>query len=263
MLRQGAALIGLQDVFDNLRFAQEQISKKILMMTQSWSPEKIQRILNDEPTEDFYKLDSLKYDVAVQEGVLTDTQQQMFFNQLLALKEIGEPVPPGLLAKAAPLQGKTEYLQAMNEFNQQQQQQQQQAMQVQAEQLRIQNELIQTQSLANMGSAKERFTRAVANLGLEDERVSKSMDNRADTNLKQAAAIKQLDAMDDERILKLLNVFMALEDISRGQEEKMKATDVEISANAEQQQKPEVNNARQNGLEQSSQAGKVGRSLPI
>ena len=96
----------------------------------------------------------------------------MFFNQLLTLKEIGEPVPPGFLAKIAPLQGKTEYLQEMQRFNEQQQQQAAQMQQVQMEQMRVQNELLQTQSVANMGTAKERFTRAIANLGLEDERAS-------------------------------------------------------------------------------------------
>jgi hypothetical protein len=247
MLRQGAALVGLQDIFDNLRFAQECISKKILKMSQSWSKQKIQRIINEEPDEKIFKLDSLRYDIAVQEGVLTNSQQQMFFNQLLALKEIGEPVPPGLLAKVAPLQGKTEYMQAMEEFNKQQQQAQSQAAQMEMEKTRVQSELFQTQSIANIGAAKERFTRAVANLGLEDERVSKSVDNNADAVLKRMQAIKQIEAMDDDRMLKLLDVFMALEGVNRNQEERMKAKDVEISASAEKQTKPEVNNARQNG----------------
>jgi len=245
MLRQSAALVGLQDIFDNLRFSQEIVSKKVIKMLQSWSPEKMRRIMNEEPDERIYNLSASKYDIAVQEGVLTNSQQQLFFRQLIELRELGEPIPPGLLAKVAPLQGKTEYMQAMDEFNKQQQQAQAQAQAVEMEKLRTQAELFQSQSIANIASAKERFTRSVANMGLEDERASQSIENRADAVLKRAQAAKQLEAMDDDKILKLLDVFLKLEDLNREEEAKLKADDVSISAQAANSQKPkqEVTNA--------------------
>ncbi len=245
MLRQGAALVGLQDIFDNLRFAQELASKKVLQMIQAWSPEKLKRIMNEDPTEQLTNNATIKYDIAVQEGVLTDTQQQMFFRQLITLKELGEPVPPGLMARAAPLQGKTEYLQAMEQFNKQQQQAQQEAAKIEQEKLRTQSELFQSQSIANVASAKERFTRAVANMGLEDERASKSVENRADAVLRRAQAAKQLESMDDDKILKLLEVFSTLEDISLAREQKLKAEDVAVTAVAGNNVQQEAQNARQ------------------
>ncbi len=233
MLRQGAALIGLQDVFDGLRFSQECVSKKVLKIIQTWSPEKIKRIINEEPTDVLREKTTMKFDIAVQEGVLTDTQQQIFFRQLIDLKELGEPIPPGLLAKAAPLQGKTEYMQAMEEFNQQQQEAQQKAASIEMEKLRTEAELYQSQSINNIASAKERFTRAVANMGLEDERASKAVENRADAVLRHAQAAKQLEAMDDDKIIKLLEVFATMEEISRMREAELKADDVTISAQAD------------------------------
>jgi hypothetical protein len=247
MLRQGAALVGLQDIFDNLRYAQELVSRKALKMMQSWTPEKMKRIMNEEPTEQLKKKQTIKFDIAVQEGTLTNTQQQMFFQQLLVLKELGEPVPPGLLAKIAPLQGKTEYMQAMDEFNKQQQQAQSEAAKVEMEKLRVQNELFQSQSISNIANAKERFTRSVANLGLEDERAAKAVEDRADAVLRRAQAAKTLESMDDDRLIKLLELFTQLEEINRQKEADLKADDVAISANAEKQQTltNEVNNARE------------------
>jgi len=246
MLRQGAALVGLQDIFDNLRFAQEIVSKKVVKMILQWSPVKMRRIMNEEPSENLRNTQVSKYDIAVQEGVLTNSQQQMFFRQMLDLKAIEpESVPPGFLAKIAPIQGKTEYMQAVVEYNEQQQQAAAEAQAAQNEALQTQNQLIQSQAIANIASAKERFTRAVANMGLEDERASKSIDNRADAVLKRAQAMKEIEAMDDDRIAKFLNIFLKLEDINREQETIVKADDISISAQtATKPQKQEVNNAK-------------------
>lgn len=245
-LRQGAALVGLQDLFDNLRFSQELMSRKALKMMQSWTPEKMKRILNEEPTEALRNKQTLKYDIAVQEGILTDTQQQMFFRQLIALKELGEPMPPMLLARAAPLQGKTEYLKAMEEFTKQQQEAAQQQQKIQNQILQTQSEMAQAKALSDVALSKERFTRAVANMGLEDERASKAVENRADAVLRRAQAAKQLESMDDDRLIKLLEMFNKLEELNAMKETQIKADDVAISAQAEQPNntEQEVSNAR-------------------
>lgn len=247
MLRQGAALVGLQDIFDNLRFAQEVASRKCIKMITKWTPEKMKRVMNEDPDPRLKGLDVSKYDISVQEGVLTNSQQQLFFRQMLDIKSI-EPdaVPPGFLAKIAPLQGKTEYMQAVQEYNQQIQQAQSETSQMQNQQLAVQSELIQSQSIANLASAKERFTRAVANMGLEDERASKSVDNRADATLKRMEAAAKLDAMNDEKILKYLDIFMKLEQVNAAEERILKADDVSISAEvANNQPNQEVSNARE------------------
>lgn len=237
-LRQSAALVGLQDIFDNVRYAQELVTKKsIKMMTVNWDDSKMRRILGEEPSPTLKNKQSIKYDIAVQEGVLTDTQQQMFFRQLVELKEIGEPVPPGLMARAAPLQGKTEYIKAMEEWNKQQQQSQAQQMQIQQQVLQTQAELSQSQAINNIASAKERFTRAIANMGLEDERASMAIENRSDAVLRRAQAAKTLDSMDDDRIIKMLDLFARLEELNRAKEEQVKEDDVALTANVEEPSK--------------------------
>lgn len=240
-LRQDASLVGLQDIFDNLRYAQEMVSRKALkMMGANWNETKLKRVLGEDPSPTLKNKQSIKYDVAVQEGVLTDTQQQMFFRQLLTLKEIGEPVPPGLLARVAPLQGKTEYLRAMEEWNKQQQQAQAQAAKIEQEKLRTQSELFQSQSISNIASAKERFTRAVANMGLEDERASKAIENRSEAALNRAKAAKELDQMDDKRLSDLLDLFLRMEENNREKEEDIKKNDVALTAVVENQENPNM-----------------------
>lgn len=256
-LRQQAALVGLQDPFDNLKYAQEIVTRKSLkIMTANWDEKKLARILGEQPSPTLKNKQSIKYDIAVQQGVITDTQQEIFFRQMIGLKELGEPMPPGFLARIAPLQGKSEYNKAMEQWQQQQQQAQQQAAKIEAEKLRTQSELYQSQSINNIASAKERFTRAIANMGLEDERASKSIDNRSDAVLKRAQAAKQLDEMDDKRLSNLLDLFVRLENLNQSKEEQIKKDDVALTAQVEEptNKNMETSNERQiSGVNQPQQ----------
>lgn len=247
MLRQGAALVGLQDLFDNVRYAQELVSRKTLKIIQGWSHQKLRRILNEEPTETLREKQTIKFDVAVQEGLLTDTQKQMYFRQLIDLKQLTDqpsqgPITANMLVKAAPLQGKSELSEQIEQNEKAAAEAAQKKAQVQQQLQNMQMQLFQSQSINNVAAAKERFTRAVANMGLEDERASQAVENRADAVLRRAQAAKELEAMDDDRLVKLLDVFAALEELNRQKEEAIKREDVQLSAQATNQN--EVQNAQ-------------------
>ena len=246
MLRQGAALTNLQDVFDNLRFSQKYMSQKALKLIQQWTPEKVQRIINKEPTQEFYDGSFTKYDCVVHEGVLTDTQKQVFFRQLLDLKNLGEPIPPGLIARAAPIQGKSEYYEEMEKFQQEQAQaqQKQEAMEQQLQQAQM--ELAQSQSLQQVAGAKERFTRSVSNLGLEDERSSEAIQNRTQAVLDQVKAIKELDEIDIRTAKEELALSAILREQNKQEEDQLKADNVQISTAVAGQ-------ANQNQMEDSNE----------
>lgn len=230
MLRQGSSIVNLQDVFDNLRFSQKCLSLKALKIIQTWTPEKIKRIINEEPTQQFYNRDFTKYDIAVQEGMLTDTQRQMYFRQLVDLKQLGVPVSGAMLAEAAPIQGKTEYVQQLKQEEQAQAQQMQQQAQMQQQLLDSQRQLAQAKSISDIALSKERFTRAVANMGLEDERAARAVDDRASASLDRARAMKELASLDDDRLIKYLSIVRQLEEFNRAKEEQIKEDDVAISA---------------------------------
>jgi len=254
MLRQGAAIVNLQELFDNLRASQKSLSKKVLKLIQNWRPQKVQRILNEEPTQQFYDPNFTKYDIAVQEGILTDTQRQMYFRQLVDLRQLGAPVTGEMLAKAAPIQGKSEYVEQLAAMEQQQAQVQQEQQQIQAQLLDSQRQMSQAKAISDIALSKERFTRSVANMGLEDERASAAVENRADYALKRAKAMKELQSLDDDRLLKYLSIIRMMEETARGNEERVKADDVQISAQANEpaQNVPAVGGLLQELPEQQS-----------
>lgn len=247
MLRQGAALVNLQDLFDNLRLSQKAVSKKVIKLIQKWTPQKIQRIINEPPTQEFFSKEFTKYDIAVQEGVLTDTQKQMNFRQMIDIYQLtggpgGSPITPQMLYEAAPFQGKSQTNEQIAQNQKQQAEAAQKQQQIQSELIQTQSQMAQAKAISDVALSKERFTRAVANMGLEDERASKAVENRADTALNRAKAIKELASMDDERLLKYLQVVRMMEEMHRVKEEEIKEDDVEISARANQapRQVPEV-----------------------
>ena len=112
--------------------------------SQTWTPEKIARIINEEPTQEFYNQEFTKYDINVQEGILTDTQKQMNFRQMVDIYTLtggpqGSPITPQMLYDEAPLQGKSD-------TNKKIEQNQQQGAQQAQQQQQIQQELLQKQS---------------------------------------------------------------------------------------------------------------------
>lgn len=256
MLRQGATITNLQDVFDNLRFSQRAVCKKALKLIQTWKPEKVERILKRKPTQQFYDQEFTKYDVTVQEGMLTDTQRQVYFRQLIDLKQITDapsqgPITAKMLVDAAPMQGKSTLEKEI-------QQNEQAKAQAAAEQNKIQQQLLQNQSqltqataLEKLGGAKERFTRAVANMGLEDERAARAVEDRSQAvlnNMKAAAEIKNLSI---DQFNKALTIVKMMEEMARAKEEQVKEDDVNISMRAD---KAASANASENtGVEQQLQ----------
>lgn len=242
LLRQGASITNLQDLFDNLRLSQKHISKKIVKLIQQWRPEKVRRILNEEPTQEFYNHEFTKYDISIQEGILTDSQRQMYFRQLVDLRQLGAPVTGEMLAKAAPIQGKSDYIEQLAQAEQAQAQQAQEQSKVQQDLLDSQRQMAQAKAISDIALSKERFTRSVANLGLEDERASQAIENRSESAYKRAKAAKELESLDDDRLLKYLSIIKMMEEMSRSKEEQIKEDDVQISAsvNEPSQNVPEV-----------------------
>lgn len=231
-LRQGAAIVNLQEVFDNLRFSQKTLSMKFVKLIQKWSPEKVKRILNQEPTKQFYEKDFTKYDISIQEGMLTDTQKQMYFRQLVDLKQLGAPVTGEMLAEAAPIQGKTQFTKELAKIEEQQNKQMQEQAQIQSQLVDSQRQMSQAKAISDLALSKERFTRAVANMGLEDERASKAVEDRQMAALAQIRAAKELQGISQDQLMKAIQIVQMLDQMSSNKEQDIKKQDVVLSAQA-------------------------------
>lgn len=233
MLRQGASIVNLQELFDNLRKSQKALSTKVLKLIQTWRPNKVQRILNQEPAQQFYHQDFTKYDVSVGEGILTDTQKQMYFRQLVELRNLGVPVTGEMLAEAAPIQGKTSYVRQLAESEKAQAESAQKQQAIQQELLDSQRQMAQAKAISDVALSKERFTRAVANNSLSDERAAQAVEDRTDAALNRIKAIKELQEMDDKSIVRYLELIRILEERSRQDENEIKLDDVAIASSGE------------------------------
>lgn len=197
MLRQGAGLTTLQMLFDNLDYAQKQLGRlRMDIMQANWTPGHIRAILNEEPSDFFYKKEFGHYDAAVEEGLNTTTQKQMQFAQMIQLRELGVPITNEDLLEAATLQGKKELIENMQRQAQQQAEmlKAQSDMQMAEAQSRIQ--LAQARATADQGLGLERISRVEENEALAKERLAQAERDHEGALLDKVKALKELETLD-------------------------------------------------------------------
>ena len=194
MLRQGAGLTTLQTLFDNLDYSQKLLGKLELYAIQAnYTPNKIARIIEEEPAPQFYKKEFGKYDAAVEEGFNTTTQKQTEFAQLLHLREIGVPVPDEVIIEAATIQNKNKLVETIKALNEAQQQQQQYQMQVETDLRQAQTNLANAKVESDLSLAKERDSRVFSNVGLMEERELQGQSDRIKSLLDLVKAMQEID----------------------------------------------------------------------
>lgn len=219
MLRQGAGLTTLQSLFDNLNRAQKMLGDiQIDLIQANWTPGKVQRVIAEEPTEQFYNRAFGKYDAIVEEGLNTSTQRQMQFAQLLQLREMGIPVPADVLIKNSTLQNKQELTDAISAQEQGQQQQAQQQAQIQIEVLKAQIEDLKARAMANEGLGYERASRVTENQALAVERIAAAQKDRDMGTLDKVKAAKELTDMDLGHLERALNILKMIQEKDKKEE---------------------------------------------
>lgn len=229
MLRQGAGLTTLQVLFDQLDQSQKLLGRMHLNMIQkNWTPGKVRRIINEEPTQQFYNRLFGKYDSVVEEGLNTATQKQMQFIQLLKLKEMQIPIPTEVLLEATTIQNKKELTDALKAQEEAQQKQQQEQQQVQMEVLKAQIEDLKAKAMANEGLGVERASRIPENRALAVERLAEAEKDRDLGVLDRIKAVKELAGLDLHQLQQSLQILESLK----------RATQEESVGEAEGQARP-------------------------
>ena len=207
MLRQGAGLTTLQLLFDQLDYSQQLVGRLFMNLIQAnFSPGKIQRIIGEQPSLQFYSKAFGKYDVQIEEGTNTPTQRQMQFQQLISIRELGIPVPTNLLLKASTLQNKKELVEAIGQQEQEQSQLQQTQMNAALEEQNARIKDLESRAEANAGLGLERASRVQENRALAVERLAASEKDRNAGTLSMVKAMKELEGMDIDQIEKLLRI---------------------------------------------------------
>lgn len=197
-VRASNGLKGNRGIFDNLEQTKKYVGGLVIETIQkNYSPGKIWRITNQEPSEEFFSGQFLEYDCAIKQAVKTSTQREAYYYQLLQLVSLGAPIPWEDLLEVAPLQGSTELHKKMAERAKQAEQQQEKLNEM--EQIAKSLELSKIDE--NTALAQERRARVLSDIGLARERISEGEQNYAKAFLDNARAVKEIQDLDRKRLL--------------------------------------------------------------
>lgn len=223
-MRQSAGLVNLQDLFDGLRESQKLLGRKVLKLIQkNYTPEKIKLITKKEPTPEFYSQLYSKYDVVVEEGILTDTQRQSQFVQLAALKTMGVLPPEGdaLLIKNSNLHDKKQLEELMQKKAQEQMQLQQMQLQMQMQQQAVVTHAANSKAESDQALASERIAKIELDKALNAERLARAEEDRTAGVLNLIKAVKELESIDLDTLIKKIGLLRSLEGAQESKEERV------------------------------------------
>lgn len=202
-VRASNGLKGNRGLFDNLEQSLKWLGDLVVEGIQkNFTPGKVWRITKRDPTPEFFSREFGQYDSVIKQAILTQTQIQAYYYQLLQLRELGIPIPDDEIIEAAPLQGKVRLKAKMAQIAQQQQQVLQTEME--AEQRKAQLELSQIEN--NLALAQERRGRVLADLGLARERISEGEQNYAKALLDNAKTVAEIEGMDRGHLLEVMRL---------------------------------------------------------
>ncbi len=208
-VRIAQGLRGNRKMFDNIETAQLILGGLILKCIQEkYPPGKIERILGEQPTEQFYEKEFEQYDAVIKEGVRSKSQKDAYYYELVNLKREGiVDVPQAAIIEALSMTGLSDLEESMAKQDQLVAAQVAQAQEVEQAKMDV---LLATKE-EKLGLAQERRSRVISNLSLKDERESEAQQNIAQAALDRAKAITEIAQMDENRILRVLAFVNQLE----------------------------------------------------
>ena len=212
--RQMAGWIPMQHIFDGMWESQKLLGEKTLKLMQAnYTPEKIKLITKKDPTPEFYSKAFSRYGVTVEEGILTDSQRQSQFVQLVALHQMGVLPPEGvpLIIENSNLHGKKDLQALVQKKVQADAQAQQQAMQLQMQNQQTVTDAVGAKADADRSLAAERLNKVGLDAALSMERIARSEEDRTAGALNIIKALKELDGMDLDNLHKKLALLRTLE----------------------------------------------------
>ena len=254
-MRTNQSLTSLQRIFSKLDASQKILGNLVIQAIQTnYTADKIKRIIQEEPTDEFYNKDFGTYEAVVEEGFNTTTQKQAQLAQMLQLRELGVAITDVDLLDACTLQNKNKIIERMQQEQQQAQQAKQMADQQQQEQMRLQAELMQANAHAQKGLGDERYSRIQENSALAVERLSQADRDEMTGLLDAVKAMKEIQNIDLSQAEKLINLHMITKNVLASQKQEQMA---EQQMSMTQAQQPAQQDTMQ---QQSGMAGLGGQS---
>jgi hypothetical protein len=208
-VRIAQGLRGNRKILDNVEISQQVLGSLIMKAIQvHYPPGKVERILAETPTDQFYDQEFEQYDAVVKEGVRSKSQRDAYYYELVSLKKEGiVDVPQAEIVKALSMAGLSDLEEAIAK------QDEMVSKLTALNEEKIQKELegMDADKEANLGLAQERRSRVISNLSLKDERESEAQQNIAQAALDRAKALTEVAKMNEDRILQVLQFVNELE----------------------------------------------------
>lgn len=227
-VRASNGLKGNRGLFDNLEQTLKWLGNLVLRGIQlNYTPGKIWRITKRDPTPEFFSGEFGQYDAVIKQAVLTQTQKEAYYYQLLQMREIlGDYITPEAIVDAAPLQGKYKLREQV--AAQQERQQEAQDIAMAAEQRKAQLELSQVEQ--NLALAQERRSRVLADLGLARERISEGEQNYAKALLDNAKTVAEIENLDRGHLLEVMRFAHEMQQQNAEKTEEKMSEDLQLGS---------------------------------
>lgn len=208
-VRIAQGLRGNRKIFDNVETAQQVLGGLVLTATQThYPPGKVERILAEQPTQQFYEKEFEQYDAVIKQGVRSKSQKDAYYYELVNLKKDGiVDVPQAEIVRALSMAGLSDLEKAIEGQDEMLAEQKALAQEIDKRKLDL---LIATKE-EKEGLAFERKTRGIGNLALKDERESEAQQNIAQAALDRAKAITEIAQMNESRIMQVMKFVNQLE----------------------------------------------------
>jgi hypothetical protein len=218
-MKQSMAVMQLGPIMDNFREAQYLLSKKVLKMIQKFTPDKVKRLIKQEPTPEFYNSTFLEYDIDIVEAIMTDTQKQQAFMQAWTMKMGGTQVPDQMLWELSPYPIDKKFMaqiQAQDEAAKAAEQQE-------IEDKQQVNELLKAKAFGDVALGEERLSRIKYDAALSEERLAAAQEERSRSVLNDVRAAKEMEEIHMGNAEKLLGMIRGIEE-----EKRLKAADTVV-----------------------------------
>lgn len=208
-VRIAQGLRGNRKIMDNVETAQQVLGSIILQCIQKNYPVgKVERILGEKPTEQFYDNQFEQYDAVIKEGVRSKSQKDAYYYELVNLKKDGiVDVPQNAIVKALSMAGLSdleEEIKLQDELLAKSKAQAEELVQAQMQSLNAKKE-------ADLGLAQSRRADVISKNALAEERASEATENVANAALDRARAMSEISKLNEDRIIQVLQIINELE----------------------------------------------------
>lgn len=211
-LKMGAGLIGLRNIFDRLNQSQMNLGELMDdLLVKNFSLGKVARILGKEPSQSFFDDNFSRFSCVTEEAELTSSQRGIQFLQAMQMKQMGIPISNKYLVEKSSLQDKKGIVEDIQQQEQQAKQVQQAQMQTELQQQQILTRSYEAQAQNNFAAAEEKKATAVQKIALAKQEASQAVHQRAAAALDNAKALKEIDEMDENRLMKLAKFIVELQ----------------------------------------------------